>query len=156
MLDLYHSDGVIAEPAGALASTAARNYFATPEQRALLTASASGAIVCVTSGGNNDLTRYAEVQERSLRHEGLRHYFLVTFPQQPGALRMFLADVLGPGDDIVHFQYTKKNTRETGPALVGIDLSSRDDIHDLRQRMEDSPLHVEEVPADSEIFRLLI
>lgn len=156
MLDLYHSDGVIAEPAGALASTAARNYFATPEQRALLTGSASGAIVCVTSGGNNDLTRYAEVQERSLRHEGLRHYFLVTFPQQPGALRMFLADVLGPGDDIVHFQYTKKNTRETGPALVGIDLSSRDDIHGLRQRMEDSPLHVEEVPADSEIFRLLI
>lgn len=155
MLDLYHSDGVIAEPAGALASTAARMYLSDSAARARVNVT-DGAIVCVTSGGNNDLTRYAEVQERSLRHEGLRHYFMVTFPQQPGALRMFLTDVLGPGDDIVHFEYTKKNMRETGPALVGIDIADRRDIEALRQRMEDSPLHVEEIPAGSEIFRLLI
>lgn len=155
MLNLYHSDGVIAEPAGALASTAARMYLSSAEDRAAL-AVLDGAVVCITSGGNNDLTRYAEVQERSLRHEGLRHYFMVTFPQQPGALRMFLTDVLGPGDDIVHFEYTKKNMRETGPALVGIDISCREDIEGLRHRMEESPLHVEEIPAGSEIFRLLI
>lgn len=155
MLDLYHSDGVIAEPAGALASTAARMYLSTEDERDSLKVG-PGAIVCITSGGNNDLTRYAEVQERSLRHEGLRHYFMVTFPQQPGALRLFLADVLGPGDDIVHFEYTKKNMRETGPALVGIDLSAPEDIDGLRSRMEKSPLHVEEIPPGSEIFRLLI
>ncbi len=155
MLDLYHSDGVIAEPAGALASTAARVYLSDAEKRAELGVG-EGALVCITSGGNNDLTRYAEVQERSLRHEGLRHYFMVTFPQQPGALRLFLTDVLGPGDDIVHFEYTKKNMRETGPALVGIDISDRQDIEGLRRRMEASPLHVEEIPPGSEIFRLLI
>lgn len=155
MLDLYHSDGVIAEPAGALASTAARNFLGTPQDRAAYGVG-EGAIICLTSGGNNDLTRYAEVQERSLRHEGLRHYFMVTFPQQPGMLRLFLNEVLGPRDDIVHFEYTKKNMRETGPALVGIDISQREDIDGLRLRMEESPLHVEEIPADSEIFRLLI
>lgn len=155
MLDLYHSDGVIAEPAGALASTAVRQYLSTPEGRATHGVS-EGAIVCLTSGGNNDLTRYAEVQERSLRHEGLRHYFMVTFPQQPGMLRLFLNDVLGPRDDIVHFEYTKKNMRETGPALVGIDIANREEIDALRRRMEESPLHVEEIPSGSEIFRLLI
>ena len=102
MLDLYHSDGVIAEPAGALASAAARMYFSDPEQRNELLGGKEGAIVAIVSGGNNDMTRYAEIMERSLRHEGLRHYFLVTFPQQPGALRSFLEDVLGPGEDIVH------------------------------------------------------
>ena len=94
--------------------------------------------------------------ERSLRHEGLRHYFLVTFPQQPGALRMFLEEVLGPNDDIVHFEYTKKNNRESGPALVGIDIQDKADIEGLRSRMKASPLHVEELLADSEFFRLVI
>ncbi len=156
MLDLYHSDGVIAEPAGALASAAARMYFSDAEQRNELLGGKEGAIVAVVSGGNNDMTRYAEIMERSLRHEGLRHYFLVTFPQQPGALRSFLEDVLGPGDDIVHFEYTKKNNRDSGPALVGIDLADRDDITGLRARMEASPLHVEELRPDSEIYRLVI
>ena len=156
MLDLYHSDGVIAEPAGALASAAARMYFSDPEQRNELLGGKEGAIVAIVSGGNNDMTRYAEIMERSLRHEGLRHYFLITFPQQPGALRNFLEDVLGPGDDIVHFEYTKKNNRDSGPALVGIDLADREDITGLRARMEASPLHVEELRPDSEIYRLVI
>ena len=156
MLDLYHSDGVIAEPAGALASAAARMYFSDPGQRNELLGGKEGAIVAIVSGGNNDMTRYAEIMERSLRHEGLRHYFLVTFPQQPGALRSFLEDVLGPGDDIVHFEYTKKNNRDSGPALVGIDLADREDITGLRARMEASPLHVEELRPDSEIYRLVI
>lgn len=156
MLGLYQSDGVIAEPAGALASSAIHEHLSTPEQRLALLGRAEGTLVAIVSGGNNDLTRYAEVMERSLRHEGLRHYFLVTFPQQPGALRMFLEDVLGPTDDIVHFEYTKKNNRESGPALVGIDIAAKTDIEGLRRRMRDSPLHVEELPADSEIFRLLV
>lgn len=156
MLDLYHSDGVIAEPAGALASAAARMYFSDAEQRNELLGGKEGGIVAIVSGGNNDMTRYAEIMERSLRHEGLRHYFLVTFPQQPGALRSFLEDVLGPGDDIVHFEYTKKNNRDSGPALVGIDLADREDITGLRARMEASPLHVEELRPDSEIYRLVI
>ncbi|MGO3796170.1 MAG: threonine ammonia-lyase IlvA [Pauljensenia sp.] len=174
MLDLYQSDGVIAEPAGALASTAARELFEGNGDEGVSAVTADqpsdgrkpagarpgavgpGAVVCLVSGGNNDLTRYAEVMERSLRHEGLRHYFLVTFPQQPGALRLFLGEILGPGDDIVHFEYTKKNNRDTGPALVGIDLSHREDIDGLRRRMESSPLHVEEIGTDSELFRLLI
>ncbi|WP_026460979.1 threonine ammonia-lyase IlvA [Schaalia suimastitidis] len=156
MLELYQSDGVIAEPAGALASTAALHFLANRDVRERLLGGKDGAIVCLVSGGNNDLTRYAEIMERSLRHEGLRHYFLVTFPQQPGMLRMFLEDVLGPHDDIVHFEYTKKNNRDSGPALVGIDLSCKDDIHPLRRRMEASPLHVEELQADSDFYRLVI
>ncbi|MDO4259840.1 MAG: threonine ammonia-lyase IlvA [Actinomycetaceae bacterium] len=156
MLELYQSDGVIAEPAGALASTAAVHILRSAEARRKFIGTDSGSIVCLVSGGNNDLTRYAEIMERSLRHEGLRHYFLVTFPQQPGMLRMFLEDVLGPGDDIVHFEYTKKNNRESGPALVGIDLAAKEDIDGLRRRMDASPLHVEELQADSEIYRLVI
>ncbi len=156
MLELYQSDGVIAEPAGALASAAIHEQLRTPAQREALLGRPNGAIVALVSGGNNDLTRYAEVMERSLRHEGLRHYFVVTFPQQPGALRMFLSDVLGPTDDIVHFEYTKKNNRESGPALVGIDIAAKEDIEGLRRRMADSPLHVEELAADSEFFRLVI
>ena len=156
MLELYQSEGVIAEPAGALASTAIRQFLATPAEREALLGRSDGALIALVSGGNNDLSRYAEVMERSLRHEGLRHYFLVTFPQQPGALRMFLEDVLGPTDDIVHFEYTKKNNRDSGPALVGIDLAAREDIVGLRARMDASPLHVEELEAESEFFRLVI
>lgn len=156
MLELYQSDGVIAEPAGALASSAIREFLSTPKQRKAILGRSEGALVALVSGGNNDLSRYAEVMERSLRHEGLRHYFLVTFPQQPGALRVFLEEVLGPSDDIVHFEYTKKNNRESGPALVGIDVAAKADIEGLRVRMAASPLHVEELAADSEFFRLVI
>lgn len=147
MLELYHSEGIIAEPAGALAAAAARQY---------LPQIPNGPVVCLVSGGNNDLSRYAEVMERSARHEGLRHYFLVTFAQEPGALRSFLNDILVGGEDIVHFEYTKKNNRETGPALVGIELQQPQDIKALRRRMAASPLHIEELKHDSEVFRILV
>lgn len=147
MLALYHSEGIIAEPAGALAAAAIRRF---------LPHIPNGPVVGIVSGGNNDLSRYAEVQERSLRHEGLRHYFLVTFSQEPGALRSFLEDVLAADQDIVHFEYTKKNNRDTGPALVGIDIEHPDDLVSLRRRMAASPLHVEQISPDSEIFRLLV
>ena len=147
MLDLYHSEGVIAEPAGALASAVARNF---------LPQIPNGSVICLVSGRNNDLSRYAEVTERSGRYEGLRHYFLVTFNQEPGALRSFLNDVLSDGEDIIYFQYTKKNNRDTGPALVGIELPDSTDIKGLRRRMAASPLQVQEIDPSSQIFKILV
>jgi threonine dehydratase len=147
MLELYQVEGVIAEPAGALASAAARR---------LRRDAGEAAIVCIVSGGNNDVSRYAEILERSLVHEGLKHYFLVTFPQQPGALRRFLDSVLGPEDDITLFEYVKKSNRETGPALVGIELARASDLPGLLDRMAASPLHIERVPPGSPIYTFLV
>ncbi len=152
MLDLYHTDGIIAEPAGALASAA----IAMAAAGELPELELKGTTVAIISGGNNDLSRYAEVQERSLVHQGLRHYFLVSFPQRPGALRDFLDQILGPDDDILYFEYTKKNSRETGPALVGIDIHAREDLAGLRQRMAQSDLEIDELDPDSELLRFLI
>ncbi|WP_049560943.1 threonine ammonia-lyase IlvA [Nonomuraea sp. SBT364] len=147
MLDLYQSDGIIAEPAGALAGAAARE---------LLPYAPDGPVVCVVSGGNNDVSRYNEVLERSLVHIGLRHYFLVTFPQRPGALRHFLDEVLGEGEDIIAFEYVKKNNRETGPALVGIELERPGDLDSLLVRMKAGPLTVERIPPGSPLFTFLL
>ncbi len=145
MLDLYQTEGIIAEPAGALASAALR----------IMDRSDTASVVCVVSGGNNDVSRYAEVIERSLLYEGLRHYFLVNFSQEPGALRRFLNDVLAEGEDIVLFEYMKKNNRETGPALVGIELESPTELPGLLRRLDASPLHVERVSPDSAHFAFL-
>ena len=93
-------------------------------------------MVCVLSGGNNDVSRYAEVVERALIYEERKHYFLIEFPQEPGALRRFLDEVLGPNEDITLFEYVKRSNRETGPALVGIELASPDDLPSLLKRME--------------------
>jgi threonine dehydratase len=146
MLDLYQSDGIIAEPAGALAPAALRMA---------LDLRPGSTVVCVLSGGNNDVSRYAEVVERALVHEGLKHYFLVDFPQEPGALRRFLDEVLGPDDDITLFEYVKRSNRETGPALVGVELQRREDYAPLMRRMEQSPLRVELVEPSSPLFRFV-
>jgi threonine dehydratase len=146
ILDLYQTDGIIAEPAGALASAASR----------LIVTRDTDAVVCIVSGGNNDVSRYAEIVERSLLYLGLRHYFLVTFSQEPGSLRNFLNNVLIEGEDIVAFEYVKKNNRETGPALVGIELESASNLAGLLQRMDSSPLHVEPVSPGSPLFSFLL
>ncbi len=104
-------------------------------------------MVCLISGGNNDVSRYGEVLERSLVHLGLKHYFLVDFPQEPGALRRFLDEVLGPNDDITLFEYVKRNNRETGEALVGIEMGSASDLDGLLARMQTSECHVETARA---------
>ncbi|HWH28632.1 MAG TPA: threonine ammonia-lyase IlvA [Mycobacteriales bacterium] len=143
MLALYQTEGIIAEPAGALA-TAALGEAVRPEP--------GSCVVCVVSGGNNDVSRYAEILERSLVHEGLKHYFLVEFPQEPGALRRFLDEVLGPDDDITRFEYVKRNNRETGPALVGVELADRDDLAGLLQRIAASPLRVEHLVPGSALY----
>ena len=147
MLDLYQVDGIIAEPAGALASAAL-----VEEMRVEPGATA----VCLLSGGNNDVSRYAEVVERSLVHRGLKHYFLVEFPQEPGALRRFLDEVLGPDDDIVLFEYVKRDNRETGAALVGIEISSRDGYEPLWARMKASPLRIQLVAPGTAAYRFLV
>jgi len=149
MLQLYQRDGIIAEPAGALAVAAV-----TPPGG--LRVPAGGSVVCIVSGGNNDVSRYGEVVERSLVHEGLKHYFLVEFPQEPGALRGFLDNILGPNDDITLFEYVKKNNREIGPALVGIELVATGDLEGLLARMDASGLHIERLSAGSPAFRFLV
>ncbi|GAA1504985.1 threonine ammonia-lyase IlvA [Nocardioides humi] len=152
MLDLYQVDGIIAEPAGALAPAALR----LPAAGGLADLAPGSRVVVVVSGGNNDVSRYADIVERALVHEGLKHYFLVEFPQEPGALRRFLDHVLGPDDDITLFEYTKRNNRETGPALVGIEMQSADDLAGLLARMEESRLRVEKVPPDSPLFGFVL
>lgn len=146
MLDLYQSDGIISEPAGALA----------PAAIGLLDLTVGSTAVCVLSGGNNDVSRYAEIVERALVFEGRKHYFLVEFPQEPGALRRFLDDVLGPDDDITLFEYVKRNNRETGPALVGIELGAPENLQAMLKRMEAAPHRIERVPPDSPLFTFLV
>ena len=147
MLEMYQVDGIIAEPAGALATAAAAQLAATE--------GLGGRVGAIVSGGNNDVSRYAEVIERALVHQGLRHYFLVSFPQEPGALRGFLDNVLAEGEDIVVFDYIKKSNRETGPALIGIDLDDADGIDGLLDRMAATDLVIEKIPYDSPLFTFL-
>ncbi|WP_112241890.1 threonine ammonia-lyase IlvA [Kribbella monticola] len=147
MLELYQTDGLIAEPAGALSAAALGHGVEVKP---------GDTVVCLLSGGNNDVSRYGEILERSLVHEGLKHYFLVTFPQEPGALRQFLDGVLGPDDDITLFEYVKRNNRETGVALVGIEIGRPGDLSGLLDRMEAAPLDIERIKPDSAEFRYLI
>ncbi len=146
MLALYQTDGIIAEPAGALAPASLGLYKPAPGET----------VVAILSGGNNDLSRYSEIAERSLVYEGRKHYFLVNFPQEPGALRRFLDEVLGPDDDITLFEYVKRSNRETGPALVGVELGDPANLERLLARMQSSPISVEVVSPDSPFYRFLV
>ncbi|NNH72109.1 threonine ammonia-lyase IlvA [Nocardia uniformis] len=145
MLELYQSEGIVAEPAGALSVSALSVIDVEP----------GSTVVCLLSGGNNDVSRYGEVIERSLVHQGLKHYFLVDFPQEPGALRRFLDEVLGPEDDITLFEYVKRNNRETGAALVGIELGSPDGLGPLVKRMEASPIQGTRLEPGTPAYRYL-
>jgi threonine dehydratase len=145
MLRLYQNEGIVAEPAGALAVAAL----------AQLDLTSGSTVVAMVSGGNNDVSRYGEILERSLVHRGLKHYFLVDFPQEPGALRRFLDEVLGPEDDITLFEYVKRNNRETGPALVGIEIGAADGLGALLKRMAAAPMEVERILPGSAAYRYL-
>lgn len=147
ILELYNEHAIVAEPAGAL------TVAALPMLAERL---AGQSVVCVVSGGNNDIDRMQEIKERSMIFEGLKHYFMVNFPQRAGALREFLDDVLGPGDDIVQFEYTKKHNKENGPALVGIELKSPDDYSPLVDRMNRKGFRYVELNKDPLLFNLLI
>ncbi|MDW0115374.1 threonine ammonia-lyase IlvA [Sporosarcina thermotolerans] len=147
ILTLYNEHAIIAEPAGAL-PIAALDYFKDQIK--------GKSVVCVISGGNNDIGRMQEIKEKSLLHEGLLHYFIINFPQRAGALRQFLDTVLGPDDDITTFEYTKKHNKENGPGLVGIELKRKEDHAGLLQRMKQSGFPFTEVNKDSTLFELLI
>ena len=145
MLRLYQNEGIVAEPAGALAVAALPELDLAP----------GSTVVALITGGNNDVSRYGEIVERSLVHLGLKHYFLVDFPQEPGALRRFLDEVLGPDDDITLFEYVKRNNRETGPALVGVEIGAADGLAALLARMADAPMEVERILPGSAAYRYL-
>ncbi|RIX60256.1 threonine dehydratase [Paenibacillus nanensis] len=147
MLDLYNENAIVAEPAGALPIAALDAYR---DQIAGKT------VVCVVSGGNNDVDRMQEIKERSLIYEGYKHYFMVNFPQRAGALREFLDQVLGPNDDITRFEYTKKSNKDNGPALVGIELKHREDYLPLVDRMTKKGFQFLELNKDPVLFNLLI
>ena len=147
LIELYQNEGIIAEPAGALAVSALEKLGETLRGRR---------VVCVLSGGNNDILRYPEIMERSLVHQGRKHYFIVEFAQKPGQLRQFVDRALGPNDDIVRFEYMKKTNKERGAALVGIELRSRDDLDPLLRRMEEIQMKYTRLTSDELLYEHLI
>jgi threonine dehydratase len=147
ILKLYNEDAIVVEPAGAL-SIAALDYFAGQIQ--------GKNVVCIVSGSNNDIDRMQEIKERSLQYEGLKHYFLIRFAQRPGALKEFVNDVLGPNDDITRFEYIQKHNKETGPALVGIELKSRRDYNQLVANLNTRHFKYTELNKNDDLFGYLV
>lgn len=147
IMELYNENAIVAEPAGALPIAALESYRDRIKGKN---------IVCIISGGNNDIERTPEIKERSLLYEGLKHYFIINFPQRPGALREFVVDVLGPRDDITRFEYTKVNNRENGPTLVGIELNKKEDYEVLINRMNEKGIQYTILNNNQELFNLLI
>ncbi|MFB5762909.1 threonine ammonia-lyase IlvA [Paenibacillus medicaginis] len=147
ILEMYNESAIVVEPAGSLPVAALDKYRGQIQGKT---------VVCIVSGGNNDIDRMQEIRERSLMYEGLKHYFMVNFPQRAGALREFLQDVLGPEDDITRFEYTKKNDKENGPALVGIELLHKEDYLPLIERMKHKGIQYIELNKDVNLFNMLI
>jgi threonine dehydratase len=147
ILQLYNEEAIVAEPAGALSVSALD--FIKDEIK-------GKNVVCIIGGGNNDITRTEEIKERSLLYEGLKHYFIIRFPQRAGAFKTFLNDVLSPTDNIVFFEYSKKTARERGPALVGIELKQQSDFQPLIERMNQNNIQFEYINDKPEIFEFLI
>ncbi|MDG3582139.1 MULTISPECIES: threonine ammonia-lyase IlvA [Galbibacter] len=147
ILDLYNKDAIVVEPAGALTLSALYQYKDKLKGKN---------VVCVVSGSNNDITRTAEIKERALLYANLKHYFIVRFPQRAGALKEFVAEILGPNDDITHFQYTKKNAKENAPAVVGIELKSDADLEPLINRMKTRNFFGEYLNNKPDLFQYLV
>jgi threonine dehydratase len=144
ILELYNYDAIVVEPAGAL-SIAALDYYADKIK--------GKNVVCIVSGSNNDITRTEEIKERSLLFEGLKHYFIIRFPQRAGALRDFVDKVLGPTDDITHFEYTKKTSREKGPAIIGIEVQNPEDFNGLTERLSTNGFKYEYLNENTDLFQ---
>ncbi|HRJ30260.1 MAG TPA: threonine ammonia-lyase IlvA [Cyclobacteriaceae bacterium] len=147
ILQLYNEDAIVAEPAGALSIAALEQYQDKIKGKK---------VVCIVSGGNNDIDRMQEIKERSLLHEGLKHYFIIRFAQRPGALKEFVNHILGPTDDIVRFEFIQKHNKETGPALVGIEVKSREDFELLRARMHEHQLNFTAINQHENLFEYII
>lgn len=147
MLDIYQSDGIILEPAGAV-SLAGLDKI---KDKII-----GKKVVCVLSGGNNDVSRYPEIIERALVFKGLKHYFLVDFVQRPNELRNFLDKVLGKNDDIVRFEYLKKTNRESGSALVGLEFIDYNDYENLILNLDKFGINYKEITNDSILYSFII
>jgi len=147
ILKLYNEDAIVAEPAGAM-SIAALDDFAEVIK--------GKNVVCVVSGSNNDIDRMQEIKERSLQYEGLKHYFLISFAQRPGALKEFVSNVLGPTDDITRFEYMQKTNKENGPALVGVELQAKEDYDSLLRKLRDANITYTELNKNDTLFGYLV
>lgn len=147
ILQLYNEEAIVVEPAGALSIAGLDDFAKEIEGRN---------VVCIVSGSNNDIDRMQEIKERSLQYEGLKHYFLIRFAQRPGALKEFVNDVLGPNDDITRFEYIQKHNKETGPALVGIELKSRRDYDQLVENLTTRHFNYTELNKNDNLFGYLV
>lgn len=147
ILKLYNEDAIVAEPAGALSIASLDDYANEIKGKN---------VVCIISGGNNDIDRMQEIKERSLQYEGLKHYFLIRFAQRPGALKEFVSKVLGPHDDITRFEYIKKHNKESGPALVGIELGDKKDYDMLKKNLILYQINFTELRKDDDAFGYLV
>ena len=146
ILRMYNEEAIVVEPAGALTISALDFYKNQIKDKN---------VVCIVSGSNNDITRMQEIKERSLMYEGLKHYFLVQFPQKPGVFKEFVNDILGPNDDIVYFQYSKKNNRESGPAVVGIELKDPNDLSKLEEQLNHRKFSYRYLNEKTDLFTTL-
>jgi len=147
ILDLYNKDAIVVEPAGALSLSALDQFSEEIKGKN---------VVCVISGSNNDITRTAEIKERALLYANLKHYFIVKFPQRAGALRDFVVDILGPTDDITHFEYTKKANRENEVAVVGLELKSPKDLEPLITKMKRHNFYGDYLNDKPDLFQFLV
>lgn len=147
ILKLYNEDAIVVEPAGAMSIAALDDFVGQIKGKN---------VVCIVSGSNNDIDRMQEIKERSLQYEGLKHYFMISFAQRPGALKEFVNNVLGPTDDITRFEYMQKTNKENGPALVGVELQSRHDYDLLLKNMQVSNIGFSEINKDDQLFGYLI
>ena len=147
ILKLYNEDAIVAEPAGALSIAVLDDYADIIKGKN---------IVCIIGGGNNDIDRMQEIKERSLQYEGLKHYFLIRFAQRPGALKEFVNHVLGENDDITRFEYMQKHNKETGPALVGIELKTREDYDVLLKNLDQYHINYTELKSNDNAFGYLV
>lgn len=147
IIQMYNKSAIVVEPAGAL-STAALKFYADKIK--------GKKVACIVSGSNNDITRMEEIREKSLLYEGLKHYFIVNFPQKPGAVLSFIRDVIGPSDDLVYIQYIKKTNKDFGPALIGIELQAKEDFAALMSRMDSHGISYEYINENNKLFETLI
>ena len=147
ILQLYNEEAMVVEPAGAL-SIAALDFIADEIK--------GKKVVCIVSGSNNDIERTEEIKERSLMYEGLKHYFMIQFPQRPGALREFVNEVLSESDDITYFQFIKKNNRDVGPVVVGLEVKNENDIQAIKGKMNSKGFQFEYLNENNPLLALLI
>ncbi len=147
ILEMYNEEAIVVEPAGAMSVAALDDYADQIKGKH---------IVCIVSGGNNDIARMQEIKERSLTYEGLKHYFLIRFAQRPGSLKEFVNKVLGPEDDITRFEYIQKHNKEAGPALVGLELKSKKDYNALIENLKKYQINYDEINKDDNIYGYLI